>query len=137
MGTVQAEITLRNESDVACAKHGYLKEEEIRTVTVSAIVDTGAHTLMIDEAIMQKLGLEKTGEQGVRIASGEHLVCPVTESVEINWKDRQTVMRAIAIPGLPHTLLGVLPLEDMDLVIHPRRQELAGAHGDKIEYMAL
>jgi hypothetical protein len=76
------------------------------------------------------------GEQKVRIANGERLACPVTEAVEINWKNRQSVMRAVAIPGLPQTLLGLLPLEEMDLVVHPSKHELVGAHGDTIEYMA-
>ena len=137
MGTVYAELTLRNEEDVICAKRGHLPDEAIRAVTVTAIVDTGAHTLMIDDETMQKLGLGTTGGQGVKIANGERLVCPITEAVEINWKDRQTVMRAVAIPGFPQILLGVLPLQDMDLVVHPGRHELVGAHGDKIEYMAL
>ena len=124
MDTIYAEITLRNEYDVACARHGYLDDNEIRTVSVTAVVDTGVHSLMIDEKTMQKLGLVATGEQGVRTDGGEHMLCPVTEVVEIQWKDRQTVMRAVAVPGLPQTLLGALPLEDMNLVVHPSRNEL-------------
>ena len=135
MGNVYAELTLRNEFDVRCAEHGLKKAEEIRSVTLTAIVDTGAYTLMIDLGIMEKLGLSKTGEQRVRTASGEHLVCPVTDAVEINWKNRQSVMRAVAVPGLPQTLLGLLPLEELDLIVHPSRHELVGAHGDEIEHM--
>ena len=62
--------------------------------------------------------------------------CPVTGPVEINWKDRQSVMRAISVPGLSQALLGLLPLEEMDLVVHPGKHELVGAHGDTIEYIA-
>jgi hypothetical protein len=29
-------------------------------------------------------------------------------------------------------LLGALPLEDMDLIVDPARQEITGAHGDEI-----
>src|SRR5215469_10321452 len=136
MGTVFAELTLRNEWDVGRAAGGFIKPEEIRSVTVTAIVDTGAYSIMLDEETSQKLGLEKTGEQKIRIANGERLPCPVTGPVEINWKDRQSVMRAIAVPNLPQTLLGLLPLEEMDLIVHPSRHELVGAHGDTIEYMA-
>jgi len=136
MGTVYAELTLRNEWDVGQAAKGYISNDEIRTVTVTAIVDTGSYTLMIDEQTEQKLGLGKTGEQRIRIANGERVVCPVTTPLEINWKDRQSVMRAITVPGLPQTLLGLLPLEEMDLIVHPNKHELVGAHGDAIEYMA-
>jgi len=45
-------------------------------------------------------------------------------------------MRAITVPGLPKVLLGLLPLEEMDLIVNPSRHELVGAHGDTIEYMA-
>ncbi|MDR0448410.1 MAG: retroviral-like aspartic protease family protein [Treponema sp.] len=136
MGTVYAELTLRNEGDVREAARGIIKSEVIRFTTVKAIVDTGAYSIMIDKETMDKLGLEAVGEQKIRIANGERLTCPVTEAVEINWKDRQSVMRAIAVPGLPQTLLGLLPLEEMDLVVHPSRHELVGVHGDTIEYMA-
>jgi clan AA aspartic protease len=136
MGTVYAELKLRNIDDIALVNRGYLKSEEVRTVTVTAIVDTGAYSLMIDEETCQKLGLEKTGEQKIRIADGNRLTCPVTGPVEINWKDRQSVMRAITVPGLPQILLGLLPLEEMDLIVHPGSHELVGAHGDSIEYMA-
>ena len=136
MGTVHAELKLRNEWDIALANKGIIKPEEIRSITVNAIVDTGAYSLMLDEETSKKLGLEKTGEQKVRIANGEQIPCPVTAPVEINWNDRQSVMRAITIPGLPKVLLGLLPLEEMDLIVHPSRHELVGAHGDTIEYMA-
>jgi len=136
MGTVYAELLLRNSEDITLAKQGYMKPENIRTVTVTAIVDTGSYSLMIDEQTAQKLGLGKTGEQRIRIANGERIVCPVTTPVEINWKDRQSVMRVITVPGLPQILLGLLPLEEMDLIVHPNKHELVGAHGDAIEYMA-
>jgi clan AA aspartic protease len=136
MGTVYAELTLRNSEDVTLAKQNYIKPENIRTVTVTAIVDTGSYSLMLDEQTSQELGLEKTGEQRIRITNGERIVCPVTTPVEINWKDRQSVMRVITVPGLPQILLGLLPLEEMDLIVHPGKHELVGAHGDAIEYMA-
>jgi hypothetical protein len=45
-------------------------------------------------------------------------------------------MRVITVPGLPQVLMGLLPLEEMDLIIHPNKNELVGAHGDEIEHMA-
>jgi clan AA aspartic protease len=136
MGTVYAELTLRNEWDVGQAANGFIRDDEIRTVTITAIVDTGSYSLMLDEQTVQRLGLGTTGEKRIRIANGERIVCSVTTPVEINWKDRQSVMSVISVPGLPQNLLGLLPLEDMDLIVHPHKHELVGAHGDEIEYMA-
>jgi hypothetical protein len=33
--------------------------------------------------------------------------------------------------AFPETLLGVIPLEDMDLMVNPVERCLVGAHGDK------
>jgi hypothetical protein len=32
---------------------------------------------------------------------------------------------------MDEALLGVIPLEDMDLIVDPVKQELVGRHGDK------
>jgi len=39
------------------------------------------------------------------------------------------------MPNANNVLLGAIPLEAMDLIINPSKQELIGAHGDKIVYM--
>jgi hypothetical protein len=36
------------------------------------------------------------------------------------------------LPGAEEVLLGAIPLEDMDLIVNPARQELTGAHGDEV-----
>jgi len=58
MGLVYEEITLKNNYDVTNFKHGLIKESEIRQITVQALVDTGASTLVINEEIREKLGLK-------------------------------------------------------------------------------
>jgi hypothetical protein len=55
----------------------------------------------------------------------------VTEPVRIYWKDRRTTCEAVVLPGEKDVLLGAYPLEGMDLMVHPKRQEVVGAHGDK------
>jgi len=45
MSVIYTELTLKNEDDAAFAKKGYIKEDEIRQITVEAIVDTGAWVL--------------------------------------------------------------------------------------------
>jgi hypothetical protein len=41
------------------------------------------------------------------------------------------VCEAIVLPHADEILLGAIPLEAMDLVIHPLKEELVGAHGDQ------
>ena len=136
MGQVFAEITVTNHSDMIRAKGGQLPEKEIRSVTIKALVDTGATTLIINDEICNQLGLETIRTKTANLAGGGKGLCKETEAVQIQWKDRFVTINAIAFPeGKP--LLGVIPLEYMDLMINPVTQELTGVHGDQQIFMAM
>jgi clan AA aspartic protease len=132
MGEVRTEVTLVNIRDAANAQSGFIPESEVRRLTVNAVVDTGAWTLVINEKTREKLGLlvKRSGEAAV--AGGGKVSSGVTEYVEVRWKDRVTPCQAVVLPGEDEVLLGQLPLEGMDLIVHPLRQEVTGAHGDTI-----
>jgi clan AA aspartic protease len=132
VGTVYAEITLKNAGDVIKARDGIIPAKEVRRALVRALVDTGAGTLVINEAVRRQLGLEIRGPRSAELADGAKRAYQVTEPVEIQWKDRDTTCRALVLPGAGDVLLGAIPLEDMDLIIDPGRRELAGAHGDEV-----
>ena len=137
MGTVYAEITLKNAIDNGNYDRGLIKEEDVRSITVTAIVDTGAMSLVITEELRQKLGLAIRGEKPVLIANGQRMSGKITEPVEICWKNRFSSQNAVVIPGAEKVLLGAIALEDMDLIVNPVTRELVGAHGDIAETMAL
>ena len=131
MGVFKEEITLENILDRGFARHGYIKESEIRTLKVEAMPDTGAWTLVINEDIRQKLGLtiEETSES--TLADGKSGTYDVTESVKIRWKDRSATLPAVVVPNAQEILLGALPLEAMDLMVDPVHGKLVGVHGDQ------
>jgi clan AA aspartic protease len=131
MGSVHAEIRLVNAGDRIRLRDGLIAEQAIRHTKVMALVDTGTMTLVINEAIRQELGLVMENSQNVILADGSEQVYPVTEPVYIFWENRVTSCRPLVIPTARSVLLGVIPLEDMDLLVDPVRQELAGAHGEK------
>jgi clan AA aspartic protease len=137
MGTVYAQIILKNAADVSMAQRGYIPEQEIREVTVRALVDTGAGTLVINEEVMRCLGLEVRGFRRATFANNARELCKVTEPVEVHWKDRMMTCQALTVPNTPEVLLGAIPLEDMDLIVNPAKQELEGAHGDEIVTLVL
>jgi clan AA aspartic protease len=137
MGMVYTEITLKNSHDEAFVKQGYIKPEEVRTATVMAIADTGSMYLVITEELRQQLGLEIKGEKTANIANGQRVTCPITDAVEVRWKDRFMFIPAMIIPGAKKVLLGALALEGMDLMVNPVTQEVVGAHGDVEEVLAL
>ena len=137
MGTVYAEITVKNAIDVGIAESGQIRTEDIRAVTVTAIVDTGASTLVINEELCQTLGLRIKEERNAQMADGRWVACRFTEGVEVHWKDRQWTCTAMLIPGANSILLGAIPLEGMDLMVNPNSRELVGIHGDSVELMLL
>jgi len=135
MSTVRTEITIKNAGDVTAAERGYIPEGQVRELTVEALADTGAWTLVIDEDTCQKLGLVLKGPEPGILADGSTIVYQITEGVEVHWKDRQTVCPALVVPGADKVLFGALPMEGMDLIVHPRKEEVVGAHGDTALYM--
>jgi clan AA aspartic protease len=131
VGTVRTEITLKNVSDVIKARDGIITDAEIRAIIIEkATVDTGAMSLVINEAMRQQLGLAVIEQRMVRIANGERVPCGMTEPVEIHWKTRLTTQHAVVLPTASQVLLGVVPLEAMDLMVDPVNQQLVGVHGD-------
>jgi len=134
MGHVYAELILRNAGDVTNVKRGYIKEPEIRQTAVTAMVDTGAATLVINETVRRQLGLTVEGTYSAELADGTVETYGLTEAVQIQWKDRDDICRAILVPNASDILLGAIPLEAMDLIINPSKQELTGAHGDTAFY---
>ncbi|MDR0496646.1 MAG: aspartyl protease family protein [Treponema sp.] len=135
MGTVFAEITLKNVFDQGKVLEGRLKEHEVRSVTVTSVVDTGAGTLVINEELRQKLGLRIREERNVQLANGGWVPAKLTDPVDVCWKNRHWVCTAAVFPGAELILLGAIPLEGMDLMICPKTQELTGVHGDEMLMM--
>ena len=132
MGLVYTEITLKNAGDVADAGRGLIKTQEIRQTTVQALVDSGASTLVINDEVCKALGLKIEGSRLGVLADGTTQKNAVTEPVNIHWKNRDTVCKATVLPN-GKVLLGAIPLQDMDLIIHPSKHELCGAHGDEVQ----
>jgi len=131
MSIVQTEITLKNVRDKLKAEEGLINENEIRQMTVSSVVDTGAWTIVINEDTREKLGLEIVGTESGTLADGTKEEYNMAGPLEVWWKDRRVTCDALVLPSAKEVLLGAIPLEAMDLTINPRR-ELVGAHGDKI-----
>jgi clan AA aspartic protease len=132
MGSVYEEITLKNTIDVGIAQRGLITEDKVRATTLTALVDTGAMTLIISEGIRQTLGLRTAGHYIATLANNEEHICDITEPVAVYWKDRFVNVDARVLPGLTEVLLGVIPLEGMDLRVNPVDQKLEGVHGDKV-----
>jgi clan AA aspartic protease len=95
-----------------------------KTVEINALVDTGATFMCVTEEIALQLGfdLEEVSQQVVTLADGHQRGVPKVAPIEISFGNRSYVTEAVVLGNEP--LLGVIPLEAMDLVVDPRQQAL-------------
>lgn len=124
MELICAEIELINGGDIELVRRGYMDKDEIKQMWITALVDTGSYMLAINENIQKQLQLPVVEKRKAKLATGEIIQCAVVAPVELRFKNRQTTCRAMVLPGDSEVLLGSIPLEDMDVLIHPLRQEL-------------
>jgi hypothetical protein len=73
-------------------------------------------------------------DRGV-LADGSTIIYHITDGVEVHWKNRRTVCPALVVPGADEILFGTMPMEGTDLMVHPRKEEVVGAHGDTALHM--
>ena len=124
MGLVYAEIEIINSSDVAVANAGFIKKEQIRKIKTRAMVDGGAYMMAINENIKMQLGLTKVDERIAVLANGHEVKLEVVGPVEIRFMNRKSIASAMVLPDDSEVLLGAIPMEDMDVIIDPLKQEL-------------
>jgi clan AA aspartic protease len=130
------QITLTNCREQGQAEDGFISKEKVKSLTVNAVVDTGAATLVINEKLSKLLDLKMEGDQTGTMVGGNKIYMKRSEALRIQWHNRQSVVQAYVIPGdSDDILLGAIPLEDMDLMVHPRERRLIGAHGDTEVHM--
>ena len=124
MGLTYAEITLANGVDYGLFKAGRLPTENVKQVTVKALVDSGAYMLVINEATKRQLDLSIYERRETILADGSIAECEIVGPVDVFFKTRATTCRAIVFPGDCEVLLGAIPLEDMDVLIDLKNNEL-------------
>lgn len=124
MGRVLQTAMLRNSADLVYAQQGKLPMDEVRSIEVEFLVDTGASLVCLPKHMIQRLGLVKQKEKDVRTANGV-VKCGVFSPVSITIFDRDANLDVMELPddGTP-PLLGYLVLEAMDLLVNSKEQKL-------------
>jgi len=124
MGLVYADIEIIRSADLVLVDEGHLEPNKVRRMTVRAMVDSGAYMLTLNEQICAQLDLRKRDEQFAGTADGRRLKLDVVGPVELRFANRWTSCDAMVLPGDAEVLLGAIPMEALDVVIHPKKQEL-------------
>ncbi len=124
MRFVYAHIELIDGEDLMKARNHMIGEDEVKRYSVNILVGSGAHQLVLKELIQGQLNLPILGKKKAQMADGRIIECDVVGPVELKFKNRETTCRAIVLPGDVEPLLGVIRMEDMDVLIDPLRNEL-------------
>ena len=124
MGLVYTDIELINSAEKVMAKRHLIGDDEINSIRINMLVDSGAYMMAINETICQQLNLTSTGKRKAQMADISVVEYDVVGPIKVRFKNRDTTCNALVLPGDSEPLLGAIPMEEMDVLIHPLRQEL-------------
>ena len=124
MGLTYADVELINAEDLGLARKYIISDEEVKKLQLNILVDTGSYNLCINETIQSQLDLPFLEKRKGQLADGSIHEYDLVGPIVLKFKNRQTVCNALVLSGDNEPLLGAIPLEDMDVLIHPLRQEL-------------
>ncbi|MGD1907483.1 MAG: retroviral-like aspartic protease family protein [Leptolyngbyaceae cyanobacterium] len=124
MGITYAEIELIRADDLALERAGYLDPDQINRIRVLSLVDTGASMLTISRTLSQKLNLTKLDEVDAELANGSLMRADVVGPLEVRFQNRKTVVNAVVVEADTDVLLGAIPMQGMDVMVDPKREQL-------------
>ena len=98
------------------------RRPELLPMELTSLVDSGTMHLCIPEAVAFQLELETDELRNVQTADEKIHSLPYVGPIRVDFENRFCFVGAMVIGN--ETLLGAVPMEDMDLIIHPAKQTL-------------
>ncbi len=98
------------------------RKPELKPIDVRCLVDTGALMMSITETITVQLQLDELEKRSVTIADGTIRQVPFVGPIRIDFENRFCFTGAFVLGN--EALLGAVPMEEMDLVVHPSTQKI-------------
>ena len=120
MGEVRAMVKINNAMDVAMFRRGLTTRDQIRSITVEAVVDTGAVRSCIPVDLKEKLGLETLRHINAQMANGQTESVELTDAAYIDIMDRVATESFLVLGS--EVLIGQTALESTDLLVDCNRQ---------------
>jgi predicted aspartyl protease len=124
MGRFKVEIELANNKDVVAVELGVLTSEKVRRVKIIGVVDSGASGLVLPTSVAKQLGLAVTGKVKVTYANRQTNKRDKIEGAYLKLLGRHSVFDAHLEPKRDTALIGAIVLEQLDLLIDPRKERL-------------
>lgn len=96
--------------------------EDMSHVEVRALVDTGCTYLCIPESLADRLRLETAETLSIILADNSRRPVRQVGPVKIRYKGHMAFCSALVLGN--EVLLGAVPLEELDFVVHPKSRTL-------------
>ncbi len=95
-----------------------------RKLEVKALVDSGSVFMTVPQHVAVQLGfdLDEVSTREAVLADGSRKRVPMIGPLRVHFSDRFCDLSALVLGDEP--LFGAVPMEMMDLVLHPARQSL-------------
>lgn len=124
MGKTMEKIKLTNSYDENRVESGEWKPEQVRSLEIEALVDTGATMLILPADVVARLGLKEQGRRTVVYADGHEDEIPWIGGVRLTLLGREMIASALVVPAGTTALIGQIPLEELDLIVDPKSRAL-------------
>ncbi len=123
MGRIIEKLIVKNYGDTVKAGEGLISNNQIRTLEVDAMVDTGVTYVCIGKKDIELLGLPFHNVVSIKTANGK-ASRRTFKGAEVELKGRTFVMEVMENEGDTPALIGYLLLEALDFVVDPKTQSV-------------
>ena len=96
--------------------------DDVEEIDANALVDSGAMELCVPAHMAKQLDLKVIEQRSVRLADGRRATVDFVGPVRTSVFGRKSVTGALVIGD--QVLLGAIPMESMDLLLHPAGLQL-------------
>jgi clan AA aspartic protease len=124
LGTIYADIELINADDLALVRRNIIDKDEVRHMVIRMLADSGAYMMAINESIQAQLELPFIEKRKSAMADGSIAEHDVVGPIMVKFKNRTATCSALVLPGNSEPFLGAIPMEEMDVILDLRRQEM-------------
>jgi len=126
VGKVIVSAKIENLFDIEKVFESQISEDQVRRLEVEdAMVDTGATNLSLPKRLIAALGLRRLRTGQDRTTNGV-ATFGVFSPVRLTIQSRDCTVEVAELPDDCPPLIGVIPLEILDFVVDPKRQQLIG-----------
>ena len=135
VGRVSVNVRVQNVDDVRRAEQGELLISAIRSVSIQALVDSGATFLCLPEDVVRQLGLPFNRARQSNTVAGP-MTLRVFGGARVEVEQRSCDVEVMELPAGRQALLGQIPLETLDFWVDVVNLRLVGNPEHGGEWMA-